>query len=164
MNFLQFLSFFYVHLTGNYYLCDNAFTIGKGILTPYRGVRYHLLETGDDSPTPQNKEEFFNLKHSCARRVINKAFRLLKMRWEVLNSPSHYSIKVQNRIIMACVLLHNFIRTEMPEDPLEQNLEDSMDTTEDGHMNFAFGTESQVWSSWRDDIADSMFNEWLGAQ
>lgn len=160
---MNFLWFFYLHLIGNYYICDNAFTIGKGILTPYRGVRYDIHKVGDASLTPQKKEELFNLKHSCARRVIDKAFGLLKMRWEVLKSNSYYSIKVQNRIIMACVLLHNFIRTEMPEDPLEQNVEENMDTNEE-YMNFAFDSEPQVWASWRDDFANSMFNEWVGAQ
>ncbi|KAL8497177.1 hypothetical protein ACS0TY_020749 [Phlomoides rotata] len=71
------------------------------------------------------------------------------MRWEVLRSNLYYSIKVQNRIIVACVLLHNFIRTKMLEGPLEQNVEENMDTTWDGHVNFVYGNESQVWCSWR---------------
>ncbi|KAK6156113.1 hypothetical protein DH2020_010361 [Rehmannia glutinosa] len=149
---------------GNYYLCDNTYTNRNGFLTPYRGVKYHLQEWGDTGSTPQNKEEFFNLKHSCARNVIERTFRLLKMRWAVLRNSSNYSIKIQNRIIMACALLHNFIRNEMPVDPLEQNLEENLDTAEDKHTDFISADESQVWSSWRDDLANSMFNEWLGVQ
>ncbi|KAG8380837.1 hypothetical protein BUALT_Bualt06G0058000 [Buddleja alternifolia] len=148
---------------GNYYLCDNAYTNGDGFLIPYRGVKYHLQEWEDSSTTPQNKEEFFNLKHSCARNVIERTFRLLKIRWAVLKSNSYYNIKVQIRIIMACALLHNFIRNEMPMDPFEQNLEENLNTTEDVHLNYFDAEESsQVWSSWRDDLANSMFNKWWG--
>ncbi|KAL0456198.1 UNVERIFIED_CONTAM: hypothetical protein Slati_0959000 [Sesamum latifolium] len=103
---------------GMYYLCDNGYTNGDGFLTPYRGVRYHLRERDCGQGGPQNKEELFNLKHSSARNVIERAFGLLKTRWAILRSHSYYPIKTQNRIIMACFLLHNYIRAEMPEDPL----------------------------------------------
>ncbi|KAL0463226.1 UNVERIFIED_CONTAM: hypothetical protein Slati_0210200 [Sesamum latifolium] len=56
--------------TGNYYLCDNGYINGHGFLTPYRGVRYHLSEWDRGAAGPQNKEEFFNLRHSSARNVI----------------------------------------------------------------------------------------------
>ncbi|XP_012858855.1 PREDICTED: uncharacterized protein LOC105977997 [Erythranthe guttata] len=146
---------------GNYYLCDGAYRNGNGFLTPYRGVKVE-----SSSLTPQNKEQLFNLKHSCALNVMERTFRLLKMRWEVLGNNSYYSIKVQNRIIMACALLHNFIRTEMPVDPLEQQLEENLETntTWDGHIDVIDAGESQVWSSWRNELANSMFNEWRCVQ
>ncbi|KAL0427565.1 UNVERIFIED_CONTAM: hypothetical protein Slati_2931300 [Sesamum latifolium] len=111
---------------------------------------------------PQNKEELFNLKHSSARNVIERTFGLLKVHWAILRSPSYYPIKIQNRIIMACCLLHNFIRSEMPEDPLELEIPDTTEPLFDGPAEFISTIETNpTWSNWRNDLAASMYNEWL---
>ncbi|KAL0392934.1 UNVERIFIED_CONTAM: hypothetical protein Sradi_2516200 [Sesamum radiatum] len=110
--------------SGNYYLCDNGYANAEGFLTPYRGVRYHLREWDRGTGGPRNKEELFNLKHSSARNVIERTFGLLKVRWGILRSQSFYPIDVQNKIIIACCILHNFIRNEMPDDPLEREIPD----------------------------------------
>ncbi|KAG8377702.1 hypothetical protein BUALT_Bualt08G0060300 [Buddleja alternifolia] len=62
---------------------------------------------------------------------IPLSFALLKGRWAILRSNSFYLVKVQNRIIMACGLLHNFIRTEMPYDPLEAEIPEVDDQISD---------------------------------
>ncbi|KAL8556682.1 hypothetical protein ACS0TY_004217 [Phlomoides rotata] len=64
------------------------------------------------------------MKHSRARNVIECTFGLLKMRWGILRSPSWYPIQTHNQIIMACFLIHNYIRKEMAIDPIEQHLDD----------------------------------------
>lgn len=79
--------------TGNYYLCDNGYANSEGFLTPYRSVRYHLKEWGPENAQPQNKEEMFNMRHSKARNVIERAFGVLKMCWGILRSASYYPIK-----------------------------------------------------------------------
>ncbi|KAL0386300.1 UNVERIFIED_CONTAM: hypothetical protein Sradi_3024300 [Sesamum radiatum] len=105
---------------GNYYFVEYSYSNGEEFLSPYRGVRYHLKEVWDSGQNaPQNHEEFFNMKHASARNVIERMFGLLKARWAILRSPAFYSIKIQNRIIMACCLLHNYIRQEMADDPIE---------------------------------------------
>ncbi|KAL0303401.1 UNVERIFIED_CONTAM: hypothetical protein Sradi_6208200 [Sesamum radiatum] len=110
---------------------------GDGFLTPYRGVRHHLKEQEQGSVVPKNRKEVFNLKHSLARNVIECAFRLLKSRCRILRSTSYYPIKVQNRIIMACCLLHNFLRKEMSEDHVEvqcDEFEEAMRDDNDEHI------------------------------
>ncbi|KAK7302032.1 hypothetical protein RJT34_12911 [Clitoria ternatea] len=64
---------------GFYYLCDARYMNGEGFLAPYRGQRYHLKEWrhGLQPTTPQ---EYFNMKHSSARNVIERCFGLLKGR------------------------------------------------------------------------------------
>ncbi|KAH6771362.1 hypothetical protein C2S52_016165 [Perilla frutescens var. hirtella] len=124
--------------TGNYYLCDGGYTNANGFLAPYRGVRYHLQEWDGASSGPINPQEYFNLKHAKARNVIERSFGLLKGIWAILRSTSFYPIKVQNRIIMACCLLHNFIRTNMPYDPLESTIpEDWIDNASQNQLKMS---------------------------
>ncbi|PPD70354.1 hypothetical protein GOBAR_DD32770 [Gossypium barbadense] len=106
------------NMLGCYYLVDAGYTNCEGFLAPFRGQRYHLNDwcQGYQPSTPQ---EFFNMKHASARNVIERCFGLLKMRWGILRSPSFYPVRVHNRIIIACCLLHNFIRTHMSIDPIE---------------------------------------------
>ncbi|KAK3219194.1 hypothetical protein Dsin_013164 [Dipteronia sinensis] len=148
---------------GYYYLCDAGYPNGEGFLTPYRGQRYHL---NDWTLPPNTPQEFFNMKHSSARNVIERAFGLLKGRCAILRGRSYYPVKIQCRIILACCLLHNLIRREMPVDPLERAiLEDSDSDNEDADMNSDFYTHietSNAWITWRDNLAREMFEQWLG--
>ncbi|KAL8531311.1 hypothetical protein ACS0TY_008074 [Phlomoides rotata] len=148
---------------GNYYLCDNGYPNCEGFLTPYKGVRYHLSEWS--TRRPQTSQEYFNMKHTRARNVIERTFGLLKMRWGILRSPSWYPVKTHNQIIMACSLIHNFIRSEMDVDPIEHGLEDFMSNQDSQEgpqpVEIIDSLESSPeWSLWRDNMAKTMFNEW----
>nr|GEW25490.1 hypothetical protein [Tanacetum cinerariifolium] len=61
---------------GCYYLVDAGYCNAPGFLAPFRGQRYHLNEF--HGHRPQTAEEFFNMKHSKARNVIERCFGLLK--------------------------------------------------------------------------------------
>ncbi|XP_028051140.1 protein ALP1-like [Camellia sinensis] len=146
--------------TGFYYLVDAGYTNGEGFLAPYRGQRYHL-STWREGGIPVNPEEFFNMKHSAARNVIERCFGLLKIRWAILRTASYYPIKTQGRIITACCLLHNLIRREMPMDPFEFELNNTPIPQPDLGEEFINTVEpSNQWSDWRDTLANIMFNEW----
>ena len=71
---------------------------------------------------PTTPKELYNMRHSSARNVIERCFGILKARWGVLRDNSYYPVTIKNRIIMACCLLHNFIRQEMAIDPFEDNV------------------------------------------
>ncbi|KAK0576518.1 hypothetical protein LWI29_018811 [Acer saccharum] len=144
---------------------NNRFKVPFGFLAPYRGTRYHLQEWEDFDRAPRNHEEYFNMKHSQARNIIERCFGLLKKRWAVLRSSSFYPIRFQGRMIIACALLHNFIRMHMDVDPekytpitLDElpigeeipNVLESIDVVE----------ASDEWSQWRDDLAEEMFDTW----
>jgi hypothetical protein len=81
----------------------------QGLLTPYRGVRYHLKEYS--SRGPQNPRELFNLRHSSLRNVIERTFGVLKKRFSIIASGTelHYSFEVMIDIVFACCILHNFL-------------------------------------------------------
>ncbi|GJX02662.1 ALP1-like protein isoform X1 [Tanacetum coccineum] len=121
------MQFTYV-LPGNYYLVDVGYTNREGFLAPFRGQRYHL-STWRNGRQPEKAEEYFNMKHSSARNVIERCFRVLKKRWAILRSPSFYPIRTQNKIILACCLLHNFIRKELTYDLFDN--EETFDTNND---------------------------------
>lgn len=143
---------------GSYYLCDAGYTNGDGFLTPYRGQRYHL---NDWSHPPTTPKELYNMKHSSARNVIERCFGLIKARWAILRDNCYHPIESMPRIIIACCLIHNFIRTEMSQDPLDNEV--PTDHTQDGneHDNVINTVEtSQGWSDRRDNLANDMFNEW----
>ncbi|KAB2617675.1 hypothetical protein D8674_013544 [Pyrus ussuriensis x Pyrus communis] len=133
--------------TGTYYLVDSGYTNGEGFLAPYRGTRYHLQEWEDNSLAPRNHEEYFNMKHSSARNVIERCFGLLKRRW--------------------AILLHNFIRMYMAVDP-EENARlafDELPIREDLREVLAYikaVESSQTWTQWRDDLAREIYDEWRG--
>ena len=63
------------------------------------------------------------MKHASARNVIKRTFGLLKIGRKTLSSPSYYNITTQHHIINACCLLHNFIRKEMKQDPVEDDID-----------------------------------------
>ncbi|KAH6827596.1 hypothetical protein C2S53_015281 [Perilla frutescens var. hirtella] len=146
---------------GSYYLVDAGYTNGEGFLAPFRGQRYHLNDWSERH-RPTSAEEFFNMKHSSARNVIERAFGLLKNRWGILRSPSFYPIKQQNRIIMACCLLHNFIKQEMggyQMDDEDDVLPEGEDHAQDEHEEFVSSVEpSDEWTNFRKNLAINMFN------
>lgn len=149
-------------MLGSYYLCDNGYANSEGFLTPYKGVRYHLKEWGPDCVKPQNSEELFNMRHTKARNVIERAFGIMKMRWGILRSASYYPVKVQNRLIMACFMLHNFIRAEMEFDPIEIEIDElGAEVAYEEHAvddDFVDAIEATgVWNSFRDELAKAMW-------
>ncbi|XP_061370691.1 protein ALP1-like [Gastrolobium bilobum] len=144
---------------GYYYLCDAGYMNGEGFLTPYRGQRYHLSEWRHGAQ-PTTAKEFFNMKHSSARNVIERCFGMLKGRWAIVRSKSFYPVKTQIRIITACCLLHNHIRREMAFDPLEESEVDLQPVQDEMGANdmITHVESSSAWSQMRDDMAQQMFN------
>ncbi|KAG6500566.1 hypothetical protein ZIOFF_040414 [Zingiber officinale] len=84
---------------GCYYLVDSGYCIADEFLAPFRGQRYHLNEF--HGHRPHTTEEYFNMKHSKVRNVIERCFGLLKGRWKILASPSFFPIETQVCIILA---------------------------------------------------------------
>ncbi|KAL8544847.1 hypothetical protein ACS0TY_005167 [Phlomoides rotata] len=103
------------------------------------------------------------MNHSKAQNVIERAFNLFKKWWAILRSPSFYPINIQNKIILACALIHNFIRTKRLNDPLDLNLQSVSETQgeDDDFINSV--NPSQAWTAWRDNLAQEMFSNWSGA-
>ncbi|XP_074297131.1 uncharacterized protein LOC141627813 [Silene latifolia] len=143
---------------GQYYLCDAGYMNCEGFLTPFRGQRYHL-SIWKNGAEPTCAEEYFNMKHSQARNVIERAFGLLKMRWGILRNATWYSRKTFSKIIFGCALVHNFIRTYMSIDPFESLIQDGEEEDDDNCIDIM--ETSAAWTQFRKNLADQMYNHWL---
>nr|XP_033515814.1 protein ALP1-like [Nicotiana tomentosiformis] len=110
-----------------------GYTNGNGFLSPYRGYRYLLKDWQGDNPPPRCREELFNMKHARARNVIDRAFGILKGRWRIL--------------------LH-----EMNVDPLDGQMENHREHQHENE-NIITVEPSDEWTTWRDELAQSMWNE-----
>lgn len=47
--------------------------------------------------------------HSSLRNVIERSFEVLKKRWNILNHMPPFSYKKQVKIVVAAIVVHNFI-------------------------------------------------------
>nr|KYP59498.1 Putative nuclease HARBI1 [Cajanus cajan] len=146
---------------GKYYSGDARFMLKRQILTPYRGVRYHLKEYSQRGP--QNPRELFNHRHSSLRNVIERTFGVLKKRFPIIASGTepHYSLDTMTNIILACCILHNFLRGVDNDDSLlaevdRELMEEDVDTmsTQVREEDYREG------SNLRDSIANEMWRDY----
>ena len=85
-------NFINLYFLGKYYLGDAGFSLKSGLLTPYRGIRYHLKEYSTRGP--QNAKEIFNHRHASLRTIIERAFGVLKKRFPIIanGTKPYYSL------------------------------------------------------------------------
>ncbi|KAL8499769.1 hypothetical protein ACS0TY_019660 [Phlomoides rotata] len=88
------------------------------------------------------------------------------MRFGILRSAAFYPVKTQIKLIMACFLLHNFIRSMMPVDPIKEMMDAEL-ANEDLNGGEQFEVEliddiesSPEWNLFREDFSISMFNRY----
>ncbi|XP_038882351.1 uncharacterized protein LOC120073613 [Benincasa hispida] len=146
---------------GYYYLCDAGYPNAEEFLAPYRGERYHLSDWCGAGNASTTAREFFNMKHSSTRNVIERAFGFLKGKWVILRRKSFNPIQVQCRTITVYFLIHNLITREMGigamlDMPDEKN---SASVSLDGdHIEFVESLEE--WTKFTDDLAVKIFTQW----
>lgn len=155
---------------GKYYLGDAGYALSRLVLTPYRGVRYHLKEWGRMGERPQNAKELFNLRHSSLRNVVERIFGVVQKRFPILVTMSSYPLDTQCHLIMCCFMLHNFIRRNQ----LYEDCFDKWDESKEGDVEDDSGGEVEVpefeagvdaatareLNLWRDGIADAMWTSY----
>ncbi|XP_068483377.1 uncharacterized protein [Phaseolus vulgaris] len=139
-----------------------GFMLKRNIITPYRGVRYHLKEYSRRGP--QNAKELFNHRHSSLRNVIERTFGVLKKRFPIIASGTepHYDVDTMTKIVLACCILHNFLRgidndesllEELDNELLEQDVQSS--TTHAREHDYRIGCDI------RDVIANEMWQDYM---
>ncbi|CAN0904394.1 Putative nuclease HARBI1 [Linum grandiflorum] len=79
----------------------------RGVLVAFRRQQYHLNEWG--TRRPNTPAEYYNMKHSSARNVIERTFGVLKKKWAILRNTTWFSPNLVAQIVNACCLLQNYI-------------------------------------------------------
>ncbi|XP_068476540.1 protein ALP1-like [Phaseolus vulgaris] len=147
---------------GKYYLGNVGFMLKPQILTPYRGVRYHLKEYSRRGP--QDSRELFNHRHSSLRNVIERRFGVMKKCFPIIASgiEPHYDLHTMTNIILACCILHNFLRgvdnddsliEEVDRELLQQDIQVSASQVRDD--------DHRLGSHIRDTIANEMWQDYV---
>nr|KYP44363.1 Putative nuclease HARBI1 [Cajanus cajan] len=147
---------------GKYYLGDAGFMLKGQIITSYRGVRYHLKEYSRRAP--QNPRELFNHRHSSLRNVIERTFGVLKKRFPIIASGTepHYSFDTMTNIVLACCILHNFLRgVDNDESLLAEIDRELMEQPMDTMPTQAREDDHREWSTIRDAIAYEMWTNYI---
>jgi len=147
-------------VVGKYYLGDAGFMLKAQVITPYRGVRYHLKEYSRRGP--QNACELFNHRHPSLRNVIERTFGVLKKRFPIIGSGTepHYSMDTMTDIVLACCILHNFLRlvdndNSLLEEVDRELMQGDIDVSHSQTREDDYRLGSQI----RDTIANEM---WTG--
>ncbi|XP_003572253.1 protein ALP1-like [Brachypodium distachyon] len=94
---------------GKYYLVDADYPNRPGYLAPYKGERYHVPDFYRGA-APNTPKEKFNKIHSSKRNAIERAFGVLKNKWQILLKMPNYPIEGQKMIVAAAMTLHNYVR------------------------------------------------------
>lgn len=100
---------------------DSRYTNTKGLLTPYKGERYHLLDYRGPSQPPKDHYKLFNYRYSSLRNVIEGYFGTLKAQLSIARDVHNYNLCKQHLIPIVCCVLHNFIQWEKASDRLFEN-------------------------------------------
>ncbi|KAJ8971000.1 hypothetical protein NQ317_012113 [Molorchus minor] len=81
-------------------VADDAFPLTTNIMKPYPGPH-----------AKTSKERSFNYRLSRARRISENVFGILSSVFRVLRKPLLLQPEKAEKIVLACVHLHNFLRT-----------------------------------------------------
>lgn len=79
---------------------DEAFGLSKNILRPFskRGLTV--------------AKRIFNYRHTRARRMVECTFGILCNKWRILHRPIDVNVEFCDKIVMACCILHNYVRVK----------------------------------------------------
>ena len=97
---------------GKYVLADAGYGKSLKVITPYKGVIYHLSSWGSTTEggprrEPRDRRELFNYRHAQARNVVERTFGIMKSKWWMLREISQFDRETQASIIICCSVLHN---------------------------------------------------------
>jgi hypothetical protein len=103
----------------------------------------------------------FNHLHLSLRNIIERTFGVLKEKWRILKHLPSYPMKKQANIILACMVLHNFIRDSHENDDLfdmcdeDEELVPSHEDATSSHSQL-YGQEESGMNVVHDSIANDL--------
>ncbi|CAN6195300.1 unnamed protein product [Urochloa humidicola] len=87
-----------------------------GYFAPYKGTKYNIPEFRQEPISRGKKKKLFNFHHSSLCNIIERSFEVLKNKWRILMKLPSYPMWKQTKIIMACMVIQNFIRESKIQD------------------------------------------------
>jgi hypothetical protein len=145
-------------MLGKYYLVDAGYGVKPSFLRPFRAMRYHLNEFGQN--TVHNGKELFNLRHSSLRVTVERAFGSLKRRFKVLDDAKPlFPFETQVDIVVACCIIHNWVI----EDSIDELIiPDASWVPNHNYASSSSGqaTEHTFMVNFRQDIANQMWADY----
>ena len=145
-------------------MVDTSYMLRSGLLTPYRGVWYHLKEYS--TCAPQNAEELFNLRHAALRNVIERTFGVLKKRFPIISGATepHYPVETVTEIVLGCCILHNFLMGVDPDENLinevDQEILNQVPETEEIYTRSNDVEDAKKGAAIRNVIAQRMWQDY----
>jgi hypothetical protein len=106
-NVLFIFIFIYTCL-GKYYMVNAGYPNRLRYLTSYKGQMYHIPDWRRGT-TPSGEQEIFNYLHLNIHNVIERTFKIWKMKWRILLKMLSYPMSKQKMIVAVTMCLHNFI-------------------------------------------------------
>ncbi|XBI05833.1 hypothetical protein VPH35_133935 [Triticum aestivum] len=105
---------------GKFYLVDSGYANTPKFIAPYRGDRYHIASFRGCNRRYTGEKDLFNHVHAQLRNVVERTFGVLKARFPILSRIGGipYPYRTQVKIVMACCIIHNFIRKVNEPDEL----------------------------------------------
>ncbi|KAL7203333.1 hypothetical protein ACSBR2_016594 [Camellia fascicularis] len=141
-----------------------------GFLAPFRSQRYHLQEFR--SHRYAGPKELFNHRHSLLRNVIERTFGVLKKRFPILRSMPNYKSTRQGPFVIACYVVHNWIRLHTAMDPFFMEADNEMAAEAETEADGLVGDQADYvdmsqhrltyQSNVRDVIATAMWKNHVG--
>lgn len=97
-------------MTPCFFVGDKAFSLSRYMMRPYSGRQL------------EKKKKIFNYRLSRARRLIENTFGILASRGQVFRKPILMHPKSVDKIIMAAICLHNYLKTINDLRPIENRI------------------------------------------
>jgi hypothetical protein len=127
--------------------------------------------------SPKTPQELWNLRQSQLRTTVERAFGGTRKKLKAFRYGTSFPPQVQARVILACCLLHNFIKMndvhDSDMDDQEEDVEDNMqpqdadvepeDEDEMIERQRQWGisaAETAAAEAMRDDLAQSMWDDY----
>ncbi|KNE90866.1 hypothetical protein PSTG_15706 [Puccinia striiformis f. sp. tritici PST-78] len=148
-----------------YFLADPGYGLRQGLMTPYRGVRYHLKEQALARQRPANKQELYNLRHTLLRNIVERIFGCLKRKFPILRSAPKVELRKQVRLVYILCMLWNYMRShETLEDMMDNDKDETAKDTNGGFNqegNFEVLEEDERMKRRRDQLAGRLWTQYL---
>lgn len=99
------------------FVADDAYALATNMMKPFS--RAGLLT---------NERKIYNYRHSRARRIVECAFGMMVRKFRVLEQTMLVHPEVTKKVVLACCVLHNYIRKR--EGKLAEVFEEVLHLTE----------------------------------